>query len=591
MNKKDLLPVILLALLIPAWMFFDSRVLAPKFADKSAPAAIEQSAENTEIPITAGAAEIRAAENVAEAVETVIPEPREDEVVVVLKNDKVELELTSFGGGIKSATLLDYPEFDEENSPKVQLSFTNAPAMTYTGLAGMEYTDALNIEVSEDGLSAILRGALENGIFERTITLGDGYTLTIKDRFSATADDLNLPAFRIYSGRMENPADTKAMKGMSILGADSYSASDDSLNYWGRRIEKLFKNSDSPVVLTATPDEMRGVPVDWVSAKNKFFTQIIALENSTATMAIRTTRDTNHKRIVPHNIASALVFEPTTVQAGSPMGLNYTYYIGPKKYSTLKEAGNNFEGVMEFKTIGKMAFMNWLMEPARKILLWTLNFFFGIFHNYGVAIIITTLLVRILFWPLTHKSTDKMRENSEKMQEVQPKVKALQEKYKNNPTKLREETMKVYQEHGFNPMGMMGGCLPMFVQLPVFIALYTVLRNAIELRYMGFLWISDLSTPENLFMDKIPFIHSLNILPIVMAASMVWQQKLSSPTSMAATPEQQQQQKMMMIMMPVMMLFFFYSMPSGLVLYWTTSNLLMIGQTVFRNARKKRAKA
>ena len=126
----------------------------------------------------------------------------------------------------------------------------------------------------------------------------------------------------------------------------------------------------------------------------------------------------------------------------------------------------------------------------------------------------------------------------------------------------------------------------MFVQIPVFIALFTVLRNAIELRYAGFLWIADLSAPENLLMGKVPFVHSLNILPLVMSASMIWQQKMTTP-AVAATPEQQQQQKMMMIMMPLMMLFFFYSMPSGLVLYWTTSNLLMIAQTGIRNLRKK----
>ena len=148
---------------------------------------------------------------------------------------------------------------------------------------------------------------------------------------------------------------------------------------------------------------------------------------------------------------------------------------------------------------------------------------------------------------------------------------------------MQQETMKLYKEKKVNPMG---GCLPMFVQIPVFIALFTVLRNAIELRYAGFLWIADLSAPENLLMGKVPFVGSLNILPLLMSASMIWQQKMTSP-AVAATPEQQQQQKMMMIMMPLMMLFFFYSMPSGLVLYWTTSNLLMIAQTGLRNFRRK----
>jgi len=242
------------------------------------------------------------------------------------------------------------------------------------------------------------------------------------------------------------------------------------------------------------------------------------------------------------------------------------------------------EKVMEFETIGAFSWMNWLMEPSRKFLLATLNVFHSVVRNYGIAIILLTLLIRILFWPLTHKSTESMR----RMQEIQPEIKALQAKYgKSNPQKLQQETMKLYKEKKVNPMG---GCLPMFVQIPVFIALFTVLRNAIELRYSGFLWIADLSTAENLLAGKIPFVGALNILPIVMSVSMIWQQKLSSPGT-AATPEQQQQQKMMMFMMPIMMLFFFYSMPSGLVLYWTTSNLLMIAQTSMRNLKKKKAEA
>ncbi len=593
MNKKDLIPVVLLILLIPLWMMVDRVYLAPKFAPPApleAPAKAGDSDTGTigDSALSAATNEVQTA--VAEAVQQVAA-PTEEEQVGTLRNDKVELEITSLGGGIKSATLLDFPEFNEEDSDPVLLSFTNRPALAYTGLDGIEAKNALNLKVSEDGRTAVLSRVLDDFIFERTITLGDDYQLDIKDRFIATANaPCALPSFRLLTGAMQNPADTKATKGVSILGVDSY-ATNGGLNYWGRKLIRLYKKADKPVKLDAVPEEMQGKTVDWVAAKNKFFTQIVRLEEPVATMAVLSTRDTSQKGLVPHDITAALVFEPVSIAAGDAYELDYDCYIGPKQYSILKDAGNYMEGVMEFETIGKFSWMNWLMEPARKFLLWMLNFFYGIFHNYGVAIILTTLLMRILFWPLTHKSTDKMRENSEKMQVVQPKLKALQEKYKSNPVKLREETMKVYQEHNFNPMGMMGGCLPMFVQLPVFIALYTVLRNAIELRYAGFLWIADLSAPENLLMGKVPFVDSLNILPIVMSLSMIWQQKMSTPAAAAVTAEQQQQQKMMMVMMPIMMLFFFYSMPSGLVLYWTTSNLLMIGQTAFRNFRKKMKEA
>jgi YidC/Oxa1 family membrane protein insertase len=299
-------------------------------------------------------------------------------------------------------------------------------------------------------------------------------------------------------------------------------------------------------------------------------------------MAVLAERDLTEKGILPTSVAATLNFTSTAIEQNNTLQLPYTFYIGPKQYDLLKQAGNSMEKVMEFETIGFWSFTNILMEPSRKALLYSMNLFNQYLPGgYGIAIIILTLLIRILFWPLTHKSTESMK----RMQEVQPELKALQEKYKKDPQRMQQETMKLYKERRVNPMG---GCLPMFIQIPVFFALFTVLRNAIELRFSSFLWIKDLSTAENLFAGSIPLVGALNILPIVMSLSMIWQQKLSSPGT-AMTPEQQQQQRIMMFMMPVMMLFFFYTMPSGLVLYWTVSNLLMIAQIGMRNIRQKKA--
>jgi len=222
--------------------------------------------------------------------------------------------------------------------------------------------------------------------------------------------------------------------------------------------------------------------------------------------------------------------------------------------------------------------MNPVMFPIKKALLWGL-LHFAIFGNYGIAILILTVIVRVIFWPLTHKSTESMK----RMQSLQPQMAAIKAKHKDNPQLIQQKTMALYKENKVNPMG---GCLPMFIQIPVFIALFAVLRSAIELRYSGFLWISDLSEPENLFAGMIPVVGSLNILPLLMSATMMWQQKLTTGGTAAATPEQQQQQKMMAVMMPIMMLFFFYKMPSGLVLYWTTSQVLMIAQLLIKKKKE-----
>ena len=157
-------------------------------------------------------------------------------------------------------------------------------------------------------------------------------------------------------------------------------------------------------------------------------------------------------------------------------------------------------------------------------------------------------------------------------------MKAVQAKYKDNVQKQQQEIMALYKEHKVNPLG---GCLPMLIQIPVFIALFVVLRSAIELRFAHFLWIKDLSQPENLFPGILPFGLSLNILPIFMAATMFWQQKLTPSAS--ADPNQQK----IMMFMPVMMLVMFYNFASGLALYWTTQNILMIAQQLTMKKKSK----
>ncbi|MBR4613233.1 MAG: membrane protein insertase YidC, partial [Kiritimatiellae bacterium] len=205
-----------------------------------------------------------------------------------------------------------------------------------------------------------------------------------------------------------------------------------------------------------------------------------------------------------------------------------------------------------------------------------LNGLNAVFHNYGVAIIVLTIMVRLIFWPLTRKSNESMK----KMGAIQPQLKAIQEKFKGDPQKLQQETMRLYRENHVNPMS---SCLPMLIQIPVFIALFVVLRTATELRFAPFLWIRDLSEPENLLAGVIQGVPPLNILPFLMAGTMFLQSKLTPSMGDPA------QQKMMMWMMPLMMFFMFYSMPSALLLYWTVSQFLAIVQLM--RQRKARAAA
>ena len=200
--------------------------------------------------------------------------------------------------------------------------------------------------------------------------------------------------------------------------------------------------------------------------------------------------------------------------------------------------------------------------------------------NYGVAIILLTLLLRVILTPLTLKQMISMKANAGKMAALQPKIKEIQARYPDDAQRRNEATMALYREEGVNPLAMFSGCFPMLLQLPVFIGLYYALQASISLRHAPFaLWIDDLSSPETLFL--IPGIDlPVRALPLLMGASMILQQKLTPTPSVDPA-----QARMMLIAMPVLFTALLYGFPSGLVLYWFVSNMLGIAQQVWINRR------
>lgn len=237
-------------------------------------------------------------------------------------------------------------------------------------------------------------------------------------------------------------------------------------------------------------------------------------------------------------------------------------YIGPQQAELLQAYGQGLEKSME---------LGWkLFRPLAEVVLWGMEFMHRFIPNYGVIIIIFSILTKLMFYPLTKTSTKSMK----KMQELQPKLKALQEKYKSDKDKLNQATMQLYRDEKVNPMA---GCLPLLVQSPVFIALYQALSHTITLRRQPFVgWMSDLSQPDAITQlpFALPFLGSdLNVLPILMAAATYVQTKLT-PTSGAGG-----QMAVMNTLMPLFMIFIFYNMPSGLVLYWLVNTIMQGYQT------------
>jgi YidC/Oxa1 family membrane protein insertase len=245
-------------------------------------------------------------------------------------------------------------------------------------------------------------------------------------------------------------------------------------------------------------------------------------------------------------------------------------YLGPMEYEVLRSVGYGLENAIKYGWVG----------PLARPLLWLLKELDRVFKNYGIAIIVITIIVRIVFLPLTIKSMASIKQMQIKMQELKPKIDLLKEKYKDDKAKQNAELMKLYTSHGINPLSSLGGCLPLLIQLPVFIALYDVLLYSIDLRHSSFLWIKDLSEPEFLF--NIPGIGiPFRILPLAMGASWYLSQKLT-PTS---APGVDSMQMKMMEFMPLIFTVMFWGLPSGLILYWTVSNILSIVQQLYVNRR------
>ena len=299
---------------------------------------------------------------------------------------------------------------------------------------------------------------------------------------------------------------------------------------------------------------------DWVAYEGTYFmTGIIPTENSQSI-----TMDANDE-LVTIDLQAAL----ETLAPGASKSYDYNIFYGPKKLTLLNEIGFN---------LGKIVYFGWF-DVIAKPMLYLLNWFYSVAHNYGVAIILVTIILKAIFWPITQKGLKSMKN----MQKLQPKVVKLKEKYKDDPTKMNAEMMNLYKTYKVNPLG---GCLPMILQIPVFFALYKVLLQSIELRHAPFmLWINDLSAPDRLYLGfDIPYLGGLPVLTLLMGASMFLQQKMTPTT---ADPTQAR----IMMFLPLIFTVMFVNFASGLVLYWFVNNLLSILQQYLINRQKKPAPA
>lgn len=584
MNKTERIAVAVLIGLLVAWSYFGRRFMPPP-PPPAVPAETVAGEAATEGRAASAAGEFAAGDATApslsvpgtNAVPTALPSSAEmapiirssEQNVVEVTNAVMRLRFTSWGGGLASAALNDYRSTVEADSAPVVFDFADRIALSYTGLPGLSEADDFRVEPVDGNGVRISRQADNGLVLERTAVLEEGYAFTITDRLVNTGSiPVSISEACLQMGSMRIMEAGPAMSGMDYLGVDALRRADEKIERLGKELPGLFgagggcsRANVSGAPMAASMDVP--VPLTWLAVKNKFFTQVLAPVEGGTSARVRVIRADDPAGFKLDTVSASLALPAAVIEPGATLERQSRYYVGPKKYALLKAEGSRRTEIMDFGRFFK---------PVCKVLLPLLNGIEMVLPGgYGMAIIMLTIIVKMVFWPVTHKGTESMK----RMQKLQPEIKKLRERYKGDPKKLQEKQMLLYREHKVNPLA---GCLPMLIQIPVFIGLFNVLRSAVELRFTRFLWIRDLSEPEGLMAGFLPF-GGLNILPLLMTATMVWQQRL---TPAVGDPQQQK----IMAFMPVMMLFIFYGMPSALVLYWTVSQVLSILQLVLQQRKE-----
>jgi YidC/Oxa1 family membrane protein insertase len=509
--------------------------------------------------------------------------PAEPEKLNFLENEFIKVTLTTQGASIKQVDLNKHREGDGDVILNDQ---SRSNIMALTGWPG---ADSTAFQVQTTPTTATYTAALPNGVtWTRTYTLGKEYTITVQDTLAnAGATETVLPAYTVSLGRAKpllvkgkyQPISNQYI-GAGWLTTEQYHLTTVSdFNPTGMFVQQpardLFTNltPDNKLHIFSRQDFSQ---LRWVAVQDQFFAVLLTpdehhpLEQATF-QCFNKRGDGGH---IPQtdepNIEASADFPEIHLPAGQSTAVNYTLYTGPREYSRLNALGDDQGELMNYD--GFLPF-SWLIVP----MLGTLHFFNDHFHSYGVAIILLTLVIKAITWPLQSFAN----RSGKRMQALAPKIKELQAKYKDQPEKVSSETFALYRDYGVNPFG---GCLPAFIQMPVFFSLYYMLQNAVELRGQHFLWVKDLTQPDTIFTTPLPFSlltisHiTINPLPIIVTALMAVMMRM---TPQIGDPQQQKVAQFM----PLFFLFLFYNFAAALSLYYVFNNSVAIIQ-IYRNLKK-----
>lgn len=527
MEKRLVLSFVLSFLVLYVWA-----MLTPK--KQQDPSLLNPSQENQEQLVSTDNTPLNVAETVDSVVST-IDSQESDEEKVHLSNQKVDIRLSNIGGSV------DHIHLKEHDEPL---------PVDHIGGFGAYSSDKFSVKRQQPNLiefALVKEGMLITRIYELE---EDTYTVRIRDSIknqTKMSKDIRLDIIGFTLNMQDGPnGHHKDKEGKGGPG----DSRDKGLNEYAVSSEDGIKRKNNAWKFGPKEAKTIDSKVNWLAFRNRYYATIVKPEFETlgysqkdlSERVFQITLNTNNVQLSP----------------SQQVDFGYTVFTGPEKTDLLETYDSNFEDIKRYYKFGLFDGISKLIGGFMKIL-------YGFIPNWGICIILVSIVIYYSMYPLTAKGMSSMK----RMQALSPKIQKLKERYEDNPQKLNQEMMELYRREKINPLG---GCLPMLLQMPVFIGLYQVLWRNVDFKGAEFLWIKDLSQPDRLFTleGSLPFIGSdINLLPLLMVVIMAVQQRFSAKNMTITDPMQLQQQKMMATVMPLLLGFIFYKFASGLTLYFT----------------------
>ncbi|MDR0760976.1 MAG: membrane protein insertase YidC [Treponema sp.] len=585
MEKRTLLAVVLSVIVITGFYIIQAVFFPPPMPPAAEPIAAQPPVTAVPPPQTAPVLTDTPFEAPAAAADEggVDPGPAAEERVLV-ETDLLRVELTNAGGDVVSYKLKEHKDKDDfvdmvlpgsVEGHAFTVAFGKLNVQPVTSFFYVNRIDGYTVEFYRDF-------ALASGGAEAGGTGGEGGRFRLTKRYTFRPKEymfeLSISLDGGYSVSSLNFSGVAYTLGFGPQIGPRFDKLDQRYDYRsyyvyanGKRREEKVK--DVPVIINSR--------VSWAAIVGKYFTFIAIPDATQYELAFSTKPE-------PGLPVASRFYMSRPALNGSRAADTYRFYLGPKSQNALGiyDNGNNSFNLREMD-LSKAASTSGILAPLETVLKWFLSVFYRLIPNYGIAIILVTLLVKLLLFPLTKKGS----EATLRMQTLSPKIKEIQTKYKDNAAQMNAKMAELYKSEGYNPLS---GCFPMLIQFPIFIAMYNLFNNHFDLRGAMFIpgWIPDLSVPESVFSFapyQLPFLgwSDIRLLPFIYVGSQLLYGKITQ------TPDQQanSQMKMMLYVMPVMFFFILYNVPSGLTVYWIMSNLLSLIQQLLINKylAKKRA--